>query len=204
MEEQIEKVEISHSLKGEFTIEIFICIITLIIFSCIPLIWHFLSPDIMKLEYLPVLYFFIFFLILFGLFLYNTRKKMFMQPILEVKFSITKMKFEIFLQNRSYLVRYWDDLEKIELIREKYYISMKDFYGRGYRLNFICHRNNISVRLYHFHLKKEKVRFLVSTIKDFTKKLNIPFIEISKIEKADTDDVVRELYQIDHFRKKSI
>lgn len=197
-----QNIEIYHSLKKDFIIDKYICFTFLIILSCLPLFFILFYPNLLKswdyfLIYVPISIF-----IALGLFLNYYYKKLHQQPILEVKFSISHSKIEIYIQNRLYFNLTWDEIEIIELLKEKYYINPM-YLGRGYKLNFLCQTKTKAIRLYLFYLSKKKKKKIINIIKSFASSLNKKFLE-KPTEKADKEDVFREYLQIDNYRKGKI
>ncbi|TKJ20963.1 MAG: hypothetical protein CEE43_10870 [Promethearchaeota archaeon Loki_b32] len=73
-------------------------------------------------------------------------------PIHKVRFSVSDKKIDIYLQNRLYKQYYWKDLDKIELVKEKY--SGKRILTFRKKNNIIFHGPHLSdsVRLFNLVL----------------------------------------------------
>lgn len=122
-------------------------------------------------------------------------------PIYKFRFSVSDKKIDIYLQNRLYKQYYWKDLDKIELVKEKY--SGKRILTFRKKSNIIFHGPHLSdsVRLYNLVIFHRKVNYILSTLKKFAEILNKPFIEIPELKKLSDKEILDDLAEIERFKQ---
>ena len=105
------------------------------------------------------------------LFLYWEAAKSF-HPVHHVRLTFSDLKFEVYIQNRLYFRQNIDNLEKIEIVKNKHDID--------YDLVFIGTETR-TIRLTCIMIHEKKTKEVLETIKKWGEDLNIP-VDLRKIK----------------------
>jgi hypothetical protein len=127
------------------------------------------------------------------------------KPIIYLKFFISTVKVELYLQNKLYLQLFWKNFERIEMIKQRY----SKGYPGGYigicpKFKFIGLNQSIDLNLIGLPFKRKKKTLIVASIKQFAEMLNKDFIEYSQMKMLNQEETYKIYNKIKDFAKKAI
>lgn len=127
------------------------------------------------------------------------------KPIKYLKFFISTVKVELYLQNKLYFQLSWKNFERIEMIKQRY----SKGYPGGYRgicpkFKFIGINQSIDLNLIGLPFKRKKKTLIVALIKQFAEKLDKDFFEYSQMKMLNQEETYKIYSKIKNFAKKAI
>jgi len=197
--EQLERIEIEDSKKSEVIYKASL----IIIFWMVINLMFIISIIIFRLDLMTIIFLIIFLLMLNLCFVSNIHTFLYNIPIHRAKFVISNDSIEIYLQNHMYKRIFWKDIEKIELVKERYDGGLYNPYAGGFKLKFYGFNVPKSLRLYCLIVHQEEMDLILSSLAYFSKIMNKEFIEIQELEKSDFEDPAKEITEVNNFRKKT-
>jgi len=112
-------------------------------------------------------------------------------PVYRIKCQISLKAINFYIQNRIYLHFNWNDIKKIEFLRELYADGMGSIDTYKIKIYFL---NQIHcIRLYALRFKKENVKLILSKLKEFSSNLNIEMLENNELNQE--SDIYKQQYK---------
>ena len=121
-------------------------------------------------------------------------------PPYEVAFLAYENKFEFRIHNRIYKKFLWDDIKKLEFVKERLNMltsGKNDIKMKIYTINTIE-----ELRLYLMKFRKINIEEIKSVIKDYANSRNIDVLELIDYVELDFEDRTREFREIQAFIKQ--
>ena len=160
---------------SEGIVSFFILFVTTFAFIISFLIW----PETINTSSIIALIFLQILMLPFGILLIS---KSFLNwyPVYRVKCQISLKIICFYIRDRIYLQFSWDDINKIEFLRERYACGMGENIDT-YKIKIYFLNKIHCIRLYALRFRSKNVKLILSKLKEISSKLNIEIVEYNEL-----------------------